>query len=300
MREQCLSGALARREPWGVWGGELFANGKVLAQKRRRGRPPKVARPEPVLEELVPVYVAPEAVAAAPERVTVPGAATTHDASPRTSPRTPRRAGRGDVPGICSPRILSEPRPAAVNPRRGRSVCVLCERAPPLVEHGSSPPPRTRRCETAPVRIVVALGGNALLRRGETVDLDRQRTRIADACAQLATIAAGNELVVAHGNGPQIGLLAREAAALVDGPVVPLDVLGAESQGMVGYQLAQELANVLPADRRGRHAADHRGGRGRRSRVRRSHQADRPGLRRRGGRRGASRPGLDGTSRQRR
>jgi carbamate kinase len=55
--------------------------------------------------------------------------------------------------------------------------------------------------------------------------------------------------VVAHGNGPQIGLLAREAAALHDGPVVPLDVLGAESQGMVGYQLAQELANVLPPRR---------------------------------------------------
>jgi WhiB family redox-sensing transcriptional regulator len=63
VREQCLSGALARSEPWGVWGGELFANGKVLAQKRRRGRPPKVARPEPVLEELVPVYDAREAVA---------------------------------------------------------------------------------------------------------------------------------------------------------------------------------------------------------------------------------------------
>ena len=99
------------------------------------------------------------------------------------------------------------------------------------------------------MRIVVALGGNALLRRGETIDLDHQRTRIADACAQLTTIATGNELVVAHGNGPQIGLLAREAASLRDGPVVPLDVLGAESQGMVGYQLAQELANVLPVGR---------------------------------------------------
>ena len=64
VREECLAGALERREPWGVWGGELFANGKVLAQKRRRGRPPKVARPEPVLEELVPVYVAPERVSA--------------------------------------------------------------------------------------------------------------------------------------------------------------------------------------------------------------------------------------------
>jgi len=64
VRDECLAGALERREPWGVWGGELLANGKVLAQKRRRGRPPKVARPEPVIEELVPVYVAPERVSA--------------------------------------------------------------------------------------------------------------------------------------------------------------------------------------------------------------------------------------------
>ena len=56
VRAECLAGAVARGEPWGVWGGELFANGKVLAQKRHRGRPPKVPRPEPVLEELVPLY----------------------------------------------------------------------------------------------------------------------------------------------------------------------------------------------------------------------------------------------------
>ena len=56
VRQPCLEAAVARREPWGVWGGELFANGKVLAQKRRRGRPPKVRPPEPVLEELVPRY----------------------------------------------------------------------------------------------------------------------------------------------------------------------------------------------------------------------------------------------------
>jgi WhiB family transcriptional regulator, redox-sensing transcriptional regulator len=56
VRQPCLDGAVARREPWGVWGGELFANGKVLAQKRRRGRPPKVRPPEPVIEELVPIY----------------------------------------------------------------------------------------------------------------------------------------------------------------------------------------------------------------------------------------------------
>jgi len=57
VRQSCLDAAVARREPWGVWGGELFANGKVLANKRRRGRPPKVRPPEPVLEELVPRYV---------------------------------------------------------------------------------------------------------------------------------------------------------------------------------------------------------------------------------------------------
>src|SRR5205807_6269313 len=54
VKDECLASAIERREPWGVWGGELFANGKVLANKRRRGRPPKVRAPEPVLEELVP------------------------------------------------------------------------------------------------------------------------------------------------------------------------------------------------------------------------------------------------------
>ena len=57
--EDCLSGALARREPWGVWGGQLFRNGRILATKRRRGRPPKVARPE---DEL-PVSAVPAALA---------------------------------------------------------------------------------------------------------------------------------------------------------------------------------------------------------------------------------------------
>ena len=56
VKDECLAAAIERREPWGVWGGQLFANGKVLANKRRRGRPPKVRPPEPVLEELVPRY----------------------------------------------------------------------------------------------------------------------------------------------------------------------------------------------------------------------------------------------------
>jgi WhiB family redox-sensing transcriptional regulator len=56
VRQDCLDAAVARQEPWGVWGGELFSNGKVLAHKRRRGRPPKVQPPDPVLEELTPIY----------------------------------------------------------------------------------------------------------------------------------------------------------------------------------------------------------------------------------------------------
>jgi WhiB family transcriptional regulator, redox-sensing transcriptional regulator len=63
VRAACLDAAVARQEPWGVWGGELFANGKILANKRRRGRPPKVRPPEPVLEELIPRYVAPYEIA---------------------------------------------------------------------------------------------------------------------------------------------------------------------------------------------------------------------------------------------
>jgi Transcription factor WhiB len=58
VRERCLVGAELRREPWGVWGGELFMNGKVLSAKRRRGRPPKHARPELVVDELGHLIVA--------------------------------------------------------------------------------------------------------------------------------------------------------------------------------------------------------------------------------------------------
>jgi WhiB family transcriptional regulator, redox-sensing transcriptional regulator len=54
----CLEGAIERREPWGVWGGQLFLNGKILASKRRRGRPPKVARPEDQLPDVpIPVHL---------------------------------------------------------------------------------------------------------------------------------------------------------------------------------------------------------------------------------------------------
>jgi carbamate kinase len=96
------------------------------------------------------------------------------------------------------------------------------------------------------MRIVVALGGNALLRRGEVMTVQNQRANVAVACEHLARIADKHELVVSHGNGPQIGLLALEEASYDEVPDYPLDVLGAETQGMVGYLIEQELANRLP------------------------------------------------------
>lgn len=96
------------------------------------------------------------------------------------------------------------------------------------------------------MRIVVALGGNALLRRGQPMTAENQRENIQTATAQIARIAHGNELVVAHGNGPQVGLLSLQAAAYTDVSPYPLDVLGAETEGMIGYMIEQEMGNELP------------------------------------------------------
>ena len=99
------------------------------------------------------------------------------------------------------------------------------------------------------MRVVVALGGNALLRRGEPMKAENQRANVALACDHLAPLAADHELVISHGNGPQIGLLALEGAAYEPVPVYPLDVLGAETQGMIGYLVEQELGNRLPFEK---------------------------------------------------
>jgi carbamate kinase len=99
------------------------------------------------------------------------------------------------------------------------------------------------------MRVVVALGGNALLRRGEPMTVDNQRANVRVACDRLAPIAAHHELVISHGNGPQIGLLALEEAAYEEVPDSPLDVLGAETQGMIGYLVEQELGNRLPFEK---------------------------------------------------
>lgn len=99
------------------------------------------------------------------------------------------------------------------------------------------------------MKIVVALGGNALLRRTEVPSADNQLANVRLAATQLARLANAHSLVLTHGNGPQVGLLALQAAAYTDVPVYPLDVLGAETEGMIGYLLEQEIANRLPADR---------------------------------------------------
>jgi carbamate kinase len=98
------------------------------------------------------------------------------------------------------------------------------------------------------MRIVIALGGNALLRRGEAMSADNQRENVIIAVKQIARVAPNNELVIAHGNGPQVGLLALQNAAYSQVSPYPLDVLGAETEGMIGYMIEQELGNLLPVE----------------------------------------------------
>jgi carbamate kinase len=99
------------------------------------------------------------------------------------------------------------------------------------------------------VRIVVALGGNALLRRGQPMTAENQRENVRTAAVALAPIAAEHELVVSHGNGPQVGLLALQGAAYTAVETYPLDVLGAQTEGMIGYFIEQELGNLLPIEK---------------------------------------------------
>ena len=96
------------------------------------------------------------------------------------------------------------------------------------------------------LKVVIALGGNALLRRGEAPDAATQRGHAAEAMAAIAEVAKKHDVVLTHGNGPQVGLLALQAAAYTAVPAYPLDVLGAETEGMIGYVLEQELENRLP------------------------------------------------------
>ncbi len=96
------------------------------------------------------------------------------------------------------------------------------------------------------MRVVVALGGNALLRRGEPMAAANQRANVKAAAEALAPVAREHQLVVSHGNGPQVGLLSLQASAYPDVEAYPLDILGAETEGMIGYMIEQELGNLLP------------------------------------------------------
>src|SRR6185436_11050596 len=99
------------------------------------------------------------------------------------------------------------------------------------------------------MRILVALGGNALLRRGEAMTAENQRRNVRIAAQSLAPVAREHDLVVGHGNGPQVGLLALQGAAYTKVETYPLDVLGAQTEGMIGYMVEQELGNLLPFER---------------------------------------------------
>lgn len=99
------------------------------------------------------------------------------------------------------------------------------------------------------MRIVMALGGNALLPREAAPEHDVQRRHIAESAAAIADIARRHEVIITHGNGPQIGLLALQALAHTNVAPYPLDVLGAQTQGMLGYLIAQALTNHLGESR---------------------------------------------------
>ena len=94
--------------------------------------------------------------------------------------------------------------------------------------------------------VVVALGGNALLKRGEPMTAEVQRGNVRTAAQSLAPVAEKHQLVLSHGNGPQVGLLALQGAAYEEVEAYPLDVLGAQTEGMIGYMIEQELGNLLP------------------------------------------------------
>ena len=96
------------------------------------------------------------------------------------------------------------------------------------------------------MRIVVALGGNALLKRGEPMTDTVQRANVKVAAEALAPIAKQHQLVISHGNGPQVGLLALQGAAYTPDEASSLDVLGAQTEGSIGYMIEQELGNLLP------------------------------------------------------
>jgi len=109
-----------------------------------------------------------------------------------------------------------------------------------------SRPPLKKKRGMDPLIVVIALGGNALLQRGEPVSAEFQRKNMRTAGASIAQVAMEHHVVLTHGNGPQVGLLALQEASYSDIFQNPLDVLGAQTEGMIGYLIEQELSNRLP------------------------------------------------------
>jgi len=98
------------------------------------------------------------------------------------------------------------------------------------------------------MRIVIALGGNALLRRGDPMTTEVQRQNVKIAAEAIAPLAASHSVVIVHGNGPQVGLLSLQAEAYKGAEPYPLDVLDAGTQGMIGYLIQQEMRSLLPPE----------------------------------------------------
>ena len=153
-------------------------------------------------------------------------------------------------------RTAAKTAPAGDHPRKGDDT--LRRRG-----KGWEPPEKTGEQKTGAcylraargepgMRIVIALGGNALLRRGEPMTTEVQRRNIKVAADAIAPLAAGHSIVVVHGNGPQVGLLALQADSYQGAEPYPLDVLDAGTQGMIGYLIQQELRSLLPPDSRWR------------------------------------------------
>ena len=99
------------------------------------------------------------------------------------------------------------------------------------------------------MRLVIALGGNALLKRGEPLDAALQLANVRRAARALAPTTRDHEVIVTHGNGPQVGLLALQSEACPATRPSPLDVLGAQTQGMIGYMIEDELRDALRGSR---------------------------------------------------
>ena len=96
------------------------------------------------------------------------------------------------------------------------------------------------------MKIVIGIGGNALLQRGQVAEFSTLKINAENACRSIAQLAAKHQLIITHGNGPQVGLLSLQASAYKKISAYPFDVLNAESQGMIGYLLVQQLENELP------------------------------------------------------